>query len=83
MKKALKKLNKEQIVFICDECSVSKDELFNMDDDTLYDEIYEKMCNIEIDEVCSNDDGEETERCRIASDIVTILGNTIAGLELE
>lgn len=83
MKNALKKLSKEHIVFICDECSVSEDELLSLDDDTLYDEVYEKMCDIEIDEVCSNDGEEETERCRIASDIVTILGNTIAGVEDE
>lgn len=78
MKAALNKLSREQIEFICSECSITEDELFSMDDEMLYDEIYEKMCNIEIDEVCAHDGDDETERCSIASDIVTILGNAIA-----
>ena len=78
MKEALKELNNKQIGFICNECAVSEKELFDMDDDILYDKVYEVMCNIEMDEVCSNNGKEETERCETASDIVTILGNTLA-----
>lgn len=81
MKEALKKLNKEQIKFICSECSVSEEELNSMDEDKVYDVVYEKMCDIEIEEVCANDSDEDTERCEIASDIVTILGNALAKKE--
>ena len=78
MREALKELSAEQIGFICKECSISKDELFAMDDDTLYDEVYDVMCDIEIDEIA---DGEDTERCEMASSIVTELGNTLAEKE--
>ncbi|MBE5933396.1 MAG: hypothetical protein E7263_08265 [Lachnospiraceae bacterium] len=77
MKKALQELTESQIEFICNECSVTEEELHNMEEDQLYDDVYETMCNIEIDEVCSKEGGEDTERCEIASDIVTILGNAI------
>lgn len=81
MKDALKNLSKEQIDFICNECTITKEKLFAMDEDNLYDNVYEKMCDIEIDEVCENGGGDETERCSIASDIVTILGNALAESE--
>lgn len=77
MKEALKELDSREIKFICAECSVSEEQLLAMDEDALYDRVYETMCNIEIDEVCSAE-GEESERCEIASDIVTTLGNALA-----
>lgn len=77
MKQALQELTETQIEFICSECSISEEELNSMDEVQLYDVVYETMCNIEIEEVCSNDGDEDTERCAIASDIVTILGNAI------
>ena len=77
MKEVLKELTEVQIEFICSECSISEEELNSMDEDQLYDVVYETMCNIEIEEVCSNESDEDTERCTIASDIVTILGNAI------
>jgi hypothetical protein len=77
MKQALQELSPEQIKFICDECSVTEERLREMDDDELYTDVYDKMCDIEIDEVCGSEDGEDTERCALASDIVTILGNSL------
>lgn len=77
MKEVLNQLSKEQIEFICDECSVTEEYLMGMDEDTLYDEVYEKMCDIEIDEVFDRDGEEDTKRCSMASDIVTLLGNTL------
>lgn len=77
MKEAIKKLSNKHIRFICDECSITENELLSMDDDELYDRVYVPMCEIEIDEVCNNSGEEETERCEIASDIVTVLGNTL------
>ncbi|MCD8343338.1 MAG: hypothetical protein LUC19_02995 [Oscillospiraceae bacterium] len=48
-----------------------------MDDDELYDSVYDIMCDIEIAEL-GGDDEPESERCEMASDIVTILGNALA-----
>lgn len=76
MREALREFDEDYIAFICKECSLTYDELMDMNDDELYYKVYETMCNIEIEEVC-NDDGEETERCELASDIVTALGNTL------
>lgn len=77
MKEAVKALDKNQIEFICKECSTTKELLMAMDEDTLYDEVYEKMCDIEVEESLITDD-EESARCVLASGIVTFLGNTLA-----
>lgn len=53
MREVLNKLTGEQIQFICQECSTTKDELFNMDEDQLYERVYDKMCDIEIAETPS------------------------------
>lgn len=81
MKEALEQLSQQQIDFICRECSITLEQLQDMGDDELYNTVYEPMCNIEIDEVCASETEEETERCQIASDIVTILGNALAEQE--
>lgn len=77
MKEALEELTREQIEFICEECSLTEEELFELNEDDVYDKVFETMCDIEIDEVCSKVGDEDTERCEIASDIVTLLSNTI------
>lgn len=77
MKRALPKLNGEQIAFICTECAITKDELFSMNEDDLYDRVYDIMCDIEIAEIGIEEDGSDSERCEIASDIVTIMGNAL------
>lgn len=77
MKEALDKLTAEQIDFICTECQISKEELFALDEDALYDHVYDAMCDIELAEI-PDDDSEESERCKMASDIVTELGNALA-----
>lgn len=77
MTEVLNQLSKNQVAFICYECSISEEDLMKMDEDTLYDKVYEKMCDIEMDEVFKNDGDEDTKRCSIASDIVTLLGNTL------
>lgn len=76
---ALRELEQSQIDFICEECQISEDELYNMDESTLIDVVYEKMCDIEIEELIDGGESEtETERCIAASDIVTALGNALA-----
>ena len=77
MKEALDKLTAEQIDFICAECQILKEELFALDEDALYDRVYDVMCDIELAEIPA-DDSEESERCEMASDIVTELGNALA-----
>lgn len=77
MRETLKELRPELIDFICSECGLSKDELFAMDDDQLYDKVYDPMCDIEMAEI-PLDNSPETEHCKKASEIVTILGNTLA-----
>ena len=76
MKEALKNLTEEQIKFICKECSITKEELFDMDDDTLYDKVYDVMCDIECAETPSSSE-PLSEHCAMASELVTILGNTL------
>ena len=43
----------------------------------MYDHVYDVMCDIELAEI-PDDDSEESERCAMASDIVTELGNALA-----
>lgn len=77
MKEALDKLTAEQIDFICAECRISTEELLALDEDALYDRVYDVMCDIELTEIPA-DNSEESERCEMASDIVTELGNALA-----
>jgi len=81
MKQALHNLTENQLKFICDECVVDMTELMEMSEEQVYDIVYETMCNIEVAEVCANIDGDDSERCAMASDIVTILGNAMARAE--
>lgn len=79
---AAKQLTDEQVAFICTECAITEGALRSMTEDELYDVVYETMCQIEIDEVCENiGSDEDTVRCAIASDIVTLFGNAIAETE--
>lgn len=82
MTEVLNELSKEQIEFICKECGVTEEQLFAMDEDTLYDSVYDVMCDIECAET---PDGNEplSEHCAMASELVTILGNTIPADESE
>ena len=77
MKEALHDLDDNLIKFICTECQVTKSELFQMDEDTLYDKVYDHMCDIEIEETPS-DNSPLTAHCQMAADIVTELGNALA-----
>lgn len=70
-------LNDDQIAFIEAELGVTKDVLFGFTDDELNEKVYEPMCDIEIAEA-PLDDADESERCKMASEIVTVLGNSLA-----
>ena len=49
---------------------------------TLYEKVYDVMCDIECVETPSSDE-PLTYHCQMAADLVTILGNTLADEELE
>lgn len=76
MREVLKDLTTEQIEFICNECSITEEELYAMDDDMLYDRVYDVMCDIECAETLSSDE-PLSDHCQMAADLVTILGNTL------
>lgn len=76
MKEVLNDLTTEQIEFICKECGITEEELLAMDDDMLYDRVYDVMCDIECAETTSSDE-PLTEHCQMAADLVTVLGNTL------
>lgn len=76
MREVLKDLTGEQIEFICKECSITEDELYAMDDDMLYDRVYDVMCDIECAETQSSDE-PLSDHCQMAADLVTVLGNTL------
>lgn len=76
MIEALKTLEQEYIDFICNECVITEDELFSLDEDSVYDIVYDLMCDIEIAETPSSN-VPISERGKLAEYIVTELGNTI------
>lgn len=76
MKEVLKELTPEQVSFICEECSITEEQLNDMSEDELYDSVYDVLCDIEIAETPSNND-PLTARGQMAEDLVTLLGNTL------
>ena len=76
-KNGVEELEDRHFEFIESELRVTPDEISEFTDDELDEKVYGPMCDIEIEEIPS-DDSEETERCKIASEIVTILGNSLA-----
>ena len=73
---ALKDLNEEQIRFICSELKMSRDELFAKNEDELND-IYDSICDIEVEETCAAGDNDLNERGEMAVSIVDVLGDAI------
>lgn len=74
---ALRDLTETQIDFICKEFEITKDELFSESEDSIG-EMYDALCDIEVAEVPVRNDEEESERCKVVSSIVTVLGNAVA-----
>lgn len=79
MKQVISNLSEEQNKFIQTEFNISEEELKSMTDDEIYERIYDPCCVIEEVETVAtiDDDSELSDRGRIASDIVTLLGETI------
>ncbi len=73
---ALKNLDEEQVDFICSELKMSRDELFEKSEDEL-DDIYDAICDIEVEETCAAGDDDLNERGEMAVSIVDVLGDAI------
>lgn len=65
-------ISEEQMDFLNKEFGLTLEALNRMNDDD-FEELYNKCAGIEIEEVMKNPDGPDSERCRIASDIVDLL----------
>lgn len=72
---AIKTLNESQIVFLSKEMNFSEESLLGMSEDELRN-VFDKVCDIEIDEACNAAD-EISERGKMAADIVTVISNAI------
>lgn len=77
MRDVIQDLTEEQLDFISCECGLDKNEIVNLSEDELYDKVYEKLCDIEIETIPEDDEEEESERCKMASDLVTKFGNSL------
>ena len=78
--KALKDLTETQIEFLCKTFGIEKDALLSADEEYL-DEIYDELCDMEVEESVNAGDKELSEDGKIVSDIVTTFGNAIAESE--
>ena len=61
--------------FICDEAGISIEEL-NAASEKQLDEIYDMLCEIEIEESIS--DSDLSDRGKLAESLVTLMGNALA-----
>ena len=73
MREAFNQLNKEMVVFLYKEFSLSENDFQAMTEDEL-DDLYDKLCDIESAETLS-DNSPLTERGKMVESIVTIVGN--------
>jgi len=73
MRKAFAQLDREAIAFLYQEFSMSENDFLAMTEDDL-DDLYDKLCDIEVAETPS-DDSPLTERGKMVESIVTIVGN--------
>lgn len=76
-KHKVKQLTDEQINFISSEFGITSDQLFSMDEVQLSD-LYDKLCDIEVEETMLHVDEELSTRGKIAEHIVTDWGNALA-----
>lgn len=74
----LKVLSQTQLDFIKEELGYDKEAIRSMDDDAI-DQMYDQVCDIEVDETIAADDrgGEYSDRELMAEGIVTAIGNEL------
>ncbi len=75
IKNAAKRMTMEQLNFIMSEFGVTKDEISSWNEEK-WEEVYDALCDIELAEITP--DGEESPRCKLATELVTLFGNEIA-----
>ena len=75
-------LSKEQLDFIRSEFGHDPDALGVLEDDDI-DSLYDKLCDIEVEETMAAGDGELSDRGKMAESIVTVIGNELYGSEDE
>ena len=71
-------LKEDEIKFICTEAEITEEELLQMTEEEL-DDIYDLLCDIEISE--AGKEPEMSDRGRMASEIVSVMGDAIAEQE--
>ena len=69
-------LSKEQLDFIQTEFGHDPDALGALEDDDI-DSLYDRLCDIEVEETMAAGDGELSERGKMAESIVSIIGNEL------
>lgn len=69
-------LSDVQIEFIKTELGFDKTVIKNMDNDAI-DNMYDSICDIEVEETVSVGDNDLSERGKIAAGIVTLIGNEL------
>lgn len=69
-------LSKEQLDFIQTEFGHDPDALGVLEDDDI-DRLYDRLCDIEIEETMAAGDGELSERGKMAESIVSVIGNEL------
>ncbi len=74
--KVLQVLTEAQLKFIESEFSISNEQIQHMDDNTIS-ELYDKICDIEVEETMAAGDGELSERGKMAESIVSVIGNEL------
>lgn len=80
--KAVKLLSQVQLGFIKEETGFDEETIRKMGDQEFSD-LYDTLCDIEVDETMKNDDAEPSERERMVKNIVTLLGNELYAQEDE
>ncbi len=73
-------LSKEQLDFIQSEFGHDPDALGVLEDDDI-DRLYDRLCDIEVEETMAAGDGELSDRGKMAESIVTVIGNELYGQE--
>lgn len=80
MKEYFKLLNPDQNDFILKEFGIGETQIPEMDEDALY-SLYDRLCDIEVDETIEADEGSLSERGKMAVSIVDVVGNAMAEAE--
>lgn len=78
--KVISILSEEQLDFISSELGCDMDALSKMDDDAV-DDLYDRICDIEVEETVAADDNELSDRGKMAVGIVTVIGNELYSQE--